>query len=527
MSDIDIVVGSGPTGVACARALARRGRPVLVVDAGLTLEPEREATRAALAALPRDQWSGEPMTAVTSASALHGPPVKTLYGSDYPYRALDAEGFTYAEGASVRASNAAGGLSTVWGGAMLPYGARELRGWPIGLADLELYYREVREFVPLAGASDHLAARFPLYGDPDAPLPLSSQGQALALDLERSRARLNRRNVVFGRSRLAVQSRWCVLCGLCLHGCPHQLIYRADATLNALRAEGAVTIRSGLTVQAVAETAQGVTVRAAAADGSPVSLDGARVFLAAGAIGTTAILMRSLGLHGETVRLLDSQYFLAPLLRWRGQAGVRTEALATLCQLFLEIDDPEVSADTVHLQVYGYSNILEGVIRARLGSAWRLAPQATILGRLMLIQGYLHSDHSGRIGLRLDRDGRRVSVTPEPHPSAAERVGRVTAKLLTLAADLKGLVAAPLAEVTEPGRGFHHGGGWPMRRSAGVRSGEERSTDRLGRPGGLTRVHAVDASVFPTIPAPTITLTAMANASQIAAETVRLGDDVP
>jgi len=41
-------------------------------------------------------------------------------------------------------------------------------------------------------------------------------------------------------------------------------------------------------------------------------------------------------------------------------------------------------------------------------------------------------------------------------------------------------------------------------------------SDLLGRPTGFSRVHVVDASVFPSVPAPTITLTAMANAQRIA-----------
>ena len=41
-------------------------------------------------------------------------------------------------------------------------------------------------------------------------------------------------------------------------------------------------------------------------------------------------------------------------------------------------------------------------------------------------------------------------------------------------------------------------------------------TDALGRLSGLQRVHLVDASVLPSIPATTITLSVMANAHRIA-----------
>jgi choline dehydrogenase-like flavoprotein len=43
-------------------------------------------------------------------------------------------------------------------------------------------------------------------------------------------------------------------------------------------------------------------------------------------------------------------------------------------------------------------------------------------------------------------------------------------------------------------------------------------TDTLGRPAGLQRVHLVDASVLPAVPATTITLSVMANAHRIASK---------
>jgi choline dehydrogenase-like flavoprotein len=71
----------------------------------------------------------------------------------------------------------------------------------------------------------------------------------------------------------------------------------------------------------------------------------------------------------------------------------------------------------------------------------------------------------------------------------------------------------PLLQETVPGRGFHSGGSFPMRESP--RTGE---TDHLGRPPGWRRLHVVDSSVFPSIPAATISLTVMANAWRIGHE---------
>jgi hypothetical protein len=70
-----------------------------------------------------------------------------------------------------------------------------------------------------------------------------------------------------------------------------------------------------------------------------------------------------------------------------------------------------------------------------------------------------------------------------------------------------------MLKIAEPGRSFHSGGSFPM-------SQEPRGfqTDLLGRPPGCQRIHAVDATVFPSIPATTITFSAMANAHRIGSE---------
>jgi choline dehydrogenase-like flavoprotein len=76
-----------------------------------------------------------------------------------------------------------------------------------------------------------------------------------------------------------------------------------------------------------------------------------------------------------------------------------------------------------------------------------------------------------------------------------------------------GAVPLPVVQVELPGRSFHFGGSFPMRKRP--KRGE---SDTLGRPVGLQRVHVIDASVFPSIAATTITFTIMANAYRIGAE---------
>jgi choline dehydrogenase-like flavoprotein len=71
-----------------------------------------------------------------------------------------------------------------------------------------------------------------------------------------------------------------------------------------------------------------------------------------------------------------------------------------------------------------------------------------------------------------------------------------------------------MLQIARPGRGFHCGGSLPMRAQPG-----NFESDCLGRPSGWSRVHVVDSSVLPTVPATTITFSVMANAHRIASQT--------
>src|SRR5438045_1282898 len=117
------VVGSGPAGVSCARALAETGAAVTILDSGLELERDRAERLADLAATPPSLWNNgrtDFLRAGLDASSA-GIPLKLAYGSGYPYRSVPGSTPVNVDGADTSPSFCAGGLSTVWGGAILPY----------------------------------------------------------------------------------------------------------------------------------------------------------------------------------------------------------------------------------------------------------------------------------------------------------------------------------------------------------------------------------------------------------------------
>ena len=518
-----VVIGSGPAGVACTQALLEGGHEVVMLDAGLGLEPERQEMVDRLAAMPHENWPAETVArlkeSMTPTSA--GVPLKYLFGSDFPYRRPASGALLEREKVGLQPSYAMGGLSSVWGAAMMPYRTADMGAWPFTAETLAPHYEAVLKLTGMAGASDDLAADFPLHTGSAVPLRRTPQMEGVMSDLRAAREELRRAGITAGGSRLAVRAKpheglpGCEYCGMCMYGCPYGHIYTAASTVRAWRDHPRFRYEPGVVVQRVEESAEGVRVIARRTDGAELPvIEAQRVMVAAGVISTTRILLESLSAYDRPVTIRDSQYFLLPILRWRRAKGVRAEPANVLSQIFVEISDAALGPNTVHVQLYGWNDLLDAGMRQSLGPLALPGLVRQLGERMVIAQGYLHSDLSPAIEMRVTADASggpsTVRLRPLANPATRQRVRRVALKLLGQSFRLKGFPLLPMLHVAEPGRGFHSGGSFPMRENPAP-----FESDLLGRPPGFTRVHAVDATVLPSIAATTITLTAMANAHRI------------
>jgi len=520
------VIGSGPAGVACAKALLARGAQVVILDAGLQLEADRAEFIRRLAAKKISDWTPDDRSALQSQmdATASGIGLKLLFNSDFPYRETQQKIPWRGPGLGLRPSLALGGLSNVWGAAMLPHRDEDIADWPVTNAELAPHYRAVTRFTELAAEPDDLAEWFPLHCAQPHALRASEQAGILLRNLNRNREKLRRAGWRFGRSRLALRAAdtpggtGCVYCRECMGGCVYGCIYNSADTVRQLQGDKNFLYRSNVIVKTVREERDGICI--AGFDrrtGAELSFAAKRAYLATGVIPTAQILLRSQAAFDRPLVLRDSQYFLLPLLLAKRARDVRTEALATLGQLFVEICQPRVSRHTVHLQFYTFSDIIGAAVAKSLGPLKFLAPQ--LEGRMIIIQGFLHSDESSTISMTLKKQGEKdcLELAAGPNPETRPAVKRVVRELLKRSLALGGIVVPPMLQFAEPGRSFHNGGSLPMRTQPG-----ELECDTLGRPHGWSRLHVVDASVLPSIPASTITFAAMANAHRIGWETSTL-----
>ena len=421
------VIGTGPTAISAATALVNAGQEVAIIDPGLSLARENEAVKSRLGAQEPEEWNSEDVAFLKQGmvSTTKGIPKKLVYASDYVYRETRiARGLRFANAKMVR-SFALGGLSNVWGACILPYPDEELVDWPVRARELAPHFEAVLSFVWHAGQNGSMESILPTYSNKYQRLPLSRQAQELFGQMEMNGEELRGLGISFGASRIAMDAegdhrgdKGCRQCGMCLYGCPYGLIYSSASSLKQLLATGKVKLLDGFAVDRLEERNSEVVIHARNVhDGKRTTFVASQVFLGAGVLETARIMLETFEAVGRPVRAKHSDRFVLPFLRFRGTRGVMDEKLHTLCQLFMELHDPEICKNSVHLQLYTYNDLFLDALKRKSGPLYPLAkyPIRMVLERLIVMFGYLPPDVSSELTLTLT--GIDGDLLVEGHPN--------------------------------------------------------------------------------------------------------------
>jgi len=525
------VIGSGVTGVFTAHALARRGLKVTILDVGERLDAPRQAAVAQLRELDPTAWPREQRTLISTNATIGGDelPKKMHFGSDYIYAAERPFGRveTKPAGRAPVPTFARGGFSNIWGAAVLPPDACDMADWPLARSELEPYFRKVAALLPLCGGGGTIERSFPTYNGSLGQLDPGPQGVSLLKDLERAEKQLTADDVLYGGARLAIHTAAgedsvlpCNGCGQCFTGCVRGAIFSTLPMLEGMQRRGEVIYRDGLFVSSVKEDAGAARIEVTdlhqVANEPTRELTFAAAFIAAGPLNTTAILLRSGGYYDRPIMFKESQKFVVPALRFHAAPTAIEVPSVTLASAFIEAKAPELSDHWIHVQMIPMNDLTStGSRLPGLNSAWGRRLWAPVLRRVMLGWFGMHSDHSSSLEMRLLRAAGQsdvLSITLNVSQNArreARTAARRVAKLLRNA----GVYFQPrMIRFSNPGSGTHCGSSFPMR----VRPSQLFDSDGLGRPFGWRRIHAVDASVLPSIPGTTLAFPVMANAYRIA-----------
>ncbi len=505
---------------------------------GTTLDEATLDVVARMSGLAQDDWSDADVERIREQPKPVGDnalPEKRAYGSNFPFadhgqlRGVRARG--HVNNAVI--SSAYGGFSNVWGAQVMPFSSATFDAWPVSLEEMKPHYAVALSHIPFTGRHDDLAEEFPLLVEP-APLPpLAPRTHMTLAAYERHRDRLRSMGVTMGHARLAFDSPTCTPCGLCMTGCPRSLIYSASQSFDRFRREGRISYHPGLLATRIDETAEQATVDACeVGSGKAHRFTADRVFVACGGIGTTRLVLASLDEYGPGVTLGESGQFVLPMISRKPTPDPRDARDFTLNQFNMVIDLDGRGLDVSQVHFYPYNAAYSDALPGPLAHPAADPLAAALLRRLTVGLGYLPSWASPRLNARIT-PARSGEPLPELVISEVDGDGKgrrppmlqAVLKRIWKAAGLIDLWPVTPQLIWSGGaKSYHFGGSFPHAADgAAGRPADPMVTDRMGRLGRWDRVHLVDGSVFPTVPATTFTLTVMANAHRIASESMASG----
>jgi choline dehydrogenase-like flavoprotein len=529
-----IVVGSGPSGAQAAKALVEQGVSVVLVDVG----NDDPATREAIPERPyswlrrndggqRRYFTGEfdpeSLTAIRVGAQLTPP--RRFITRDVD-RLLPLRSRTFAPLRSL----ALGGLGAGWGAGAVTYADAELARLGLPVPEMLACYDEVAADVGISGDPADDAGEELLRCRPVQPaLPLDTNAAALLAAYRARRSALRAAGLRLGRTPLAMLSEPRGDGALARH--PNALddmdfysdatrsVYRPRYTVEELRAGPRFRYAGGLLAERFAERDGAVElVCRELASGAAVTVRGRALVLAAGAMGTTRIVLASLNLYGVRVPLLANPYLYLPCVNLPMFGRPAADRRHSLSQLIGLLDGP--AGEPLYLSLYSYRSLLlhKLVKEMPLPAGAGLLAARLLLSSLTVV-GVNAADRGGPgrwMALARGAGGPDVlEAEYEPDAAGAAELREAVKRVRRV---LRMLRCVPLGAI-DPGHGssIHYAGGLTITGDAA----DPLGTAPSGRLHRAPRVYVADSANWAYLPAKGPTLTMMANARRVARAVAR------
>jgi ferredoxin len=491
------VVGSGPTGVAAAQTLLKRGYSVTLFDVGLT------------------KGNVKDFGAKTSLSKTLMPK-KKLFNSTFMYQRADGINIVVNHKVSFDTSHAKGGLSTVWGATVGAIYPQDVLNWPISYDEISENLNPSFKLTGVMGARDQIDRLYPINFKVNNFDYEVNQTTFLLNRAKKYKNYLNKNDIYIGKSKLAVQANpsaanVCVKCGKCMEGCQYDSIFSAANMLDDLLLDARFTYRPLALVKSVSESGDSISLsyKNLSRDNEINTEYFSSAVLAAGCLDTLRIVDNSSEKKPTHYTIKDSQKFYFPVFVWGSRQRNDSKSIA-LAHLYIQSLDS--NSNLIQTQLYPGLQFLNSILIEKLGSLLGgicskiLNP---VLSRTYIGMTYLHSNISGTMTVKFNQEN--INVSGESNENSTVEFRSLLVKLLKIGHKTGFYVFPRLYLRAKIGHSQHFGGAIEM-----MEVPLPGGADALGRPFGFHRVYVVDATVLPTIPATPTTTIAVSNAIRIA-----------
>ena len=136
-------------------------------------------------------------------------------------------------------SNSYGGFSNLWGGVSNAPIIENLNDWPIKYKDLSIYFNTIAKLLNISSEKDNLSSFLQFNYENTYGFQLSPVVREWYSMISNKLQELNNEGIYIGRSKLSlnndlIKKEFCKECGMCMHGCPHDIIYNSRLGFNNL-----------------------------------------------------------------------------------------------------------------------------------------------------------------------------------------------------------------------------------------------------------------------------------------------------
>jgi len=504
-----VVIGSGLSAIGAVKALVNNGIKPTVLDVGNVLEEDKKELIDKLHNKVPAHWTSKDREQITSNDTVKNKgsiPKKLLFGSDYFYGKSNSYAKVLSQGSMPPFSYAKGGLSAGWGAAVLPASQIDIKDWPIDHNELDKYCQIILDDLPYSSVEDGLSLNFPRMTHKNTQLQLSTRASIL-LDKLNKKVKLKKDDTLYGEARLLVDTtdNGCQYCGECMSGCVYNSIYKSSNDIEKLQKNGEIEYFSEHLVHRLVEEDNKVLVEFFDKNGIKQTKKFDKVFLAAGAVNSTRIILNSLKNTKKDLKLKTRGGFVVPVFSFKS-LPIDWPVVNTQPSLFLEYRGDRLE-HWVHVQVASDNELLLKMLGLRtMQNNFISKLKRWIANHTYLLLVNYHSDHSGTYEVKLEGDTLKTKHNPA-YPQFKVLM-RSWWKLFTILFKIGSIPIYPFAKLNSGS--YHVGGTLPMKNDP-----QDFETDKLGRLKGMNNIHIVDTAVFPSLPGTTIGLLMMANSYRI------------
>jgi hypothetical protein len=527
-----IVIGGGPSGAHAAAKAVQLGLEVVLVDPAVH-EPALENL------VPAEPFSTLRRTDAKQASYFLGPnlaqdleaPIAT--GAQLtPPRKYILEGIEQhlpfqSESFHPLQTLALGGLGAAWGAGAYAFEPFELLEAGMPPDAMRRHYDDVAREIGISGAKeDDTAEQLLRFGPIQPPLPLDSNSEKIFSTYTRKRAELNRRGFRLGRPAHAILTQPLTNDGMERHANPlfdmdfytnaGRSVYRPVYTLSVLAKRHNFRHVKNTLATTFWERDDRVDVECLdLQSGRQYVHAGRRLIIAAGALNTARLVLRSKKMFDVRVPLLCNAYHYIAAINLNMLGRPAADQRHSYAQLVGTLTGDD--RDSVVMSFFSYRSLL-------LYRLVKEMPTHTSLGllaaRLLLtaftIIGLHHPERFSPdkwLSLKQGVDGKDVLVGGYSS-SAAEKnvIGRNVARAISC---LRTLGCLPINTLDpQAGASIHYAGTLPTSKSVD----DPLGTSSDGKLNLTSRVYIADSAPWQFLPAKGLTLTLMANARRISEE---------